>query len=44
MGKASEKDVCIYISESLNCIPECNTTLQINHTSVKINVVTRAKY
>ena len=34
IGKESEKD-CIYLSESLCCIPETNTTLQINYISRK---------
>ena len=36
--KEYEKE-CVYIciTESLGCIPEANTTLQVNYTSMKVN-------
>ena len=34
-GKDTKKNACLCITESLRCIPETNTILQINYTSMK---------
>ena len=38
MGKSKKKrvDLCICIMDLFRCIPETNTTLEINHTPIKI--------
>ena len=38
-GKEIQKrvDICIYITDSLCCTVETNTTLSINYTPIKIN-------
>ena len=44
MGKISEKvNICVYITESLWCIPETNAYLKINYISIKIKKKRRGK-
>ena len=40
MGKESKKriDTCIYITDSLYCMSEINTMLQINYTPIKLKM------
>ena len=37
MGKESEKE-CLYMTDSLFCTPETNTTLQVNHIPTKFTL------
>ena len=42
MGKESEKEymhVYVYKTESLCCIPETNTILPLNYTSIKMDIL-----
>ena len=34
VGKEPEREVCVWITDSLCCTPETNTTLKVNYASL----------